>query len=63
MQKGKDLDPKREREENLTLSVAPNSSWAIERALERFRDWHEWFSQFQDTNSPRPAGFYRALLQ
>jgi hypothetical protein len=54
---------------NLTLSAAPNSSWAIERALELTGPWTNLSAlligtngsaQFQDTNSPHPAGFYRA---
>ena len=54
---------------NLTLSAAPNSSWAIERALEPTGPWTNLSvlligtngsAQFQDTNSPSPAGFYRA---
>jgi len=57
---------------NLTLSGAPNSSWAIERALEPTGPWTNLnalvigtngSAQFQDTNSPYPAGFYRARLQ
>src|SRR5262249_43869127 len=57
---------------NLTLSGAPNSSWAIERALEPAGPWTNLSAlligtngsaQFQDTNSPHPAGFYRARLQ
>jgi hypothetical protein len=57
---------------NLTLSAAPNSSWAIERALELTGPWTNLSAlligtngsaQFQDTNSPYPAGFYRARLQ
>jgi hypothetical protein len=57
---------------NLTLSAAPNSSWAIERALEPAGPWTNLSAlligtngsaQFQDTNSPNPAGFYRARLQ
>jgi hypothetical protein len=57
---------------NLTLSAAPNSSWAIERALEPTGPWTNLSAlligtngsvQFQDTNSPYPAGFYRARLQ
>ena len=57
---------------NLTLSAAPNSSWAIERALEITGPWTNLSAllmgangsgQFQDTNSPYPAGFYRARLQ
>jgi hypothetical protein len=54
---------------DLTLSAAPNSSWAIERALELTGPWTNisalvigtnGSAQFQDTNSPYPAGFYRA---
>ncbi len=54
---------------NLTLSAAPNSSWAIERALELTGPWTNLSglligtngsAQLQDTNSPSPAGFYRA---
>jgi hypothetical protein len=54
---------------NLTLSGAPNSSWAIERAPELTGPWTNLSAlligtngsaQFQDTNSPYPAGFYRA---
>jgi hypothetical protein len=57
---------------NLTLSAAPNSSWAIERARELTGPWTNLSAlligtngsaQFQDTNSPSPAGFYRARLQ
>ena len=54
------------------LSGAPNSSWAIERALELTGPWTNLSAlligtngstQFQDTNSAYPAGFYRALQQ
>ena len=54
---------------NLTLSAAPNSSWAIERARELTGPWTNpsalligtnGSALFQDTNSPSPAGFYRA---
>ena len=57
---------------NLTLSGAPNSSWAIERARELTGPWTNLSAlligtngsaQLQDTNSPYPAGFYRARLQ
>ena len=57
---------------NLTLSAAPNSSWAIERALELTGPWTNLSglligttgsAQFQDTNSLFPAGFYRARQQ
>ena len=57
---------------NLTLSGAPNSSWAIERALELTGPWTNLSAlligtngsaQFQDTNTPYPAGFYRARQQ
>jgi hypothetical protein len=57
---------------NLTLSGAPNSSWAIERAPELTGPWTNLnalvigpngSAQFQDTNSPYPAGFYRARQQ
>jgi hypothetical protein len=57
---------------NLTLSAAPNSSWAIERALELTGPWTNLsalligtsgFAQFQDTNSLSPAGFYRVRPQ
>jgi hypothetical protein len=57
---------------NLTLSGAPNSSWAIERALELTGPWTNLSAlligtngsaQFQDTHSPSPAGFYRARQQ
>jgi hypothetical protein len=57
---------------NLTLSGAPNSSWAIERARELTGPWTNLnalvigpngSAQFQDTNSPYPAGFYRARQQ
>jgi len=57
---------------NLMLSAAPNTSWAIERALELTGPWTNLSAlligtngsaQFQDTNSPYPAGFYRARLQ
>jgi hypothetical protein len=57
---------------NLTLSGAPNSSWAIERAPQLTGPWTNLSAlligpngsaQFQDTNSPSPAGFYRARLQ
>lgn len=53
---------------NLTLSAAPNSSWTIERALEPIGPWTNLSTlliglngsaQFQDTNPPSPAGFYR----
>jgi len=56
----------------LTLSGAPKSSWAIERALELTGPWTnlsalriatDGSAQFQDTNSPYPAGFYRARQQ
>ena len=55
---------------NLTLSGAPNSSWAIERALELTGPWTNLSAlligtngsaQLQDTNAPSPAGFYRAV--
>ena len=54
---------------NLTLSAAPNSSWGVERALKLTGPWTNLSAlrigangsaQFQDTNSPYPAGFYRA---
>src|SRR4030095_148280 len=54
---------------NLTLSAAPNSSWAIERALDLTGPWMNLgafvigtngTAQFQDAHSPNPAGFYRA---
>ncbi len=54
---------------NLTLSGAPNSSWAIERALQPTGPWTNLSAlligangsaQFQDPNPPSPAGFYRA---
>jgi hypothetical protein len=54
---------------NLTLSGAPNSSWALERTLELTGPWTNLSAlligangsaQFQDTNPPSPAGFYRA---
>jgi hypothetical protein len=54
---------------NLTLSAAPNSSWAIERALELAGPWMNLSTlligtngsaQFQE-NNPNPAGFYRAV--
>jgi hypothetical protein len=54
---------------NLTLSAAPNSSWAMERALELTGPWTnlsalligpKGSAQFQDTTPPYPAGFYRA---
>jgi len=57
---------------NLTLSGAPNSSWAIERAVKLTGPWTNLSAlligtsgsaQLQDTNSPHPAGFYRARLQ
>ena len=57
---------------NLTLSGAPNSSWAIERALALTGPWRNLSALligtngsalFQDTNPPYPAGFYRARLQ
>jgi hypothetical protein len=57
---------------DVTLSAAPNSSWAIERALELTGPWTNLSAlligtngsaQFQDTNSPSPAGFYRARPQ
>jgi hypothetical protein len=57
---------------NLTLSGAPNSSWAIERALELTGPWTNLSAlligpngsaQFLDTNSPNSAGFYRAIQQ
>ena len=54
---------------NLTLSGAPNSPWAIERALDLTGPWTNLSTlligtngsaQFQDNNPPSPAGFYRA---
>jgi hypothetical protein len=57
---------------NLTLSGAPNSSWAIERAMQPTGPWTNLSAlligtngsaQFQDTNLPYPAGFYRARQQ
>jgi hypothetical protein len=57
---------------NLTLSGAPNSSWAIERAWELTGPWTNLsalligtngYAQLQDTHSPSPAGFYRARPQ
>ncbi len=57
---------------NLTLSGAPNSSWTIERAPEPTGPWTNLSAmligangsvQFQDTNSPSPAGFCRARQQ
>jgi len=54
------------------LSAAPNSAWAIERALALTGPWTNLSAlligpsgsaQFQDTNSPYAAGFYRARLQ
>jgi len=54
---------------NLTLSAAPNSSWAIEGALELAGPWMNLSTlligtngsaQFQE-NNPNPAGFYRAV--
>jgi hypothetical protein len=57
---------------NLTLSAAPNSTWAIQRALELTGPWTNvsavligpnGSAQFQDTNSLSLAGFYRARLQ
>jgi hypothetical protein len=57
---------------NLTLSGAPNSSWAVERAPEPTGPWTNLnalligpngSAQFQDTNLPSPAGFYRARRQ
>ena len=54
---------------NLSLSGAPKSSWAIERALELTGPWTNQSALligtngsalFQDTNPPYPAGFYRA---
>jgi hypothetical protein len=57
---------------NLTLSAAPNSTWAIERAPEFTGPWTNLSplligtngsAQFQDTNSPYPVGYYRARLQ
>jgi hypothetical protein len=57
---------------DLTLSADPNSSWTIERALEPNGPWTNLSAlligtngsaQLQDTNSPYPAGFYRARLQ
>src|SRR5262245_1980089 len=57
---------------NLTMSAAPNSTWAIERAPELTGPWMNLgalligtngSAQLQDTNSPYPAGFYRARLQ
>jgi hypothetical protein len=57
---------------NLTLSADPNSSWAIERALELTGPWTNLnalvigpngSAQLQDTNSPYPSGFYRARQQ
>ena len=57
---------------NLTLSSAPNSSWAIERAQQLTGPWTSisalvtgpnGSAQLQDTNSPSAAGFYRARQQ
>lgn len=57
---------------NLTLSAAPNSSWAVERASQPTGPWTNFSDllintngsvQFQDANSPYPVGFYRARLQ
>jgi hypothetical protein len=57
---------------NLTLSAAPNSSWAIERGPEPTGPWTNLntlligtngSAEFQDANSPHPAGFYRARQQ
>ena len=57
---------------NLTLSADPNSSWAIERALEPGGPWTtltdlliatNGSAQFQDTPSPSAVGFYRARLR
>jgi len=57
---------------NLTLSAAPNSSWTIERALDLTGPWTNvsalligtnGYAESQDADAPRPAGFYRALLQ
>jgi hypothetical protein len=57
---------------NLTLSGAPNSSWAIERASQLTGPWTNLnalligpngSAQLQDTNSLYPAGFYRARQQ
>ncbi len=57
---------------NLTLSGAPNSSLAVERAPEPTGPWTNLSAlligangsaQFQDTNPPTPAGFYRARHQ
>jgi hypothetical protein len=54
---------------NLTLSAAPNSSWAIERALQPTGPWtnlsrlligENGSAQLQDTNPSSLAGFYRA---
>ncbi len=56
---------------NLTLSGAPNCSWAIEHAPEPTGPWTNLSvlliglngsAQFQDTNAPSPAGFYRARV-
>lgn len=53
---------------NLTVSAAPNSSWTIERGRELAGPWTNLSAlvmgtngsaQFQDTNPPSPAGFYR----
>ncbi len=53
----------------LTLSVAPGSSWTIERALDVGGPWTNLSAllvgtngtaQFQDADSLSPAGFYRA---
>lgn len=57
---------------NLTMSADPNSSWAIERALESTGPWTHLSTlligtngsaQLKDTNSPYPAVFYRAQLR
>jgi len=57
---------------NLSLSAAPDSSWAIERALEPTGPWTNLSAllidangaaQFQDTNSPYPTGFYNVRQQ
>lgn len=56
----------------LTLSAAPNSSWAVERAPQLAGPWAKLSTlligangsaQFQDADSPNSAGFYRARQQ
>jgi hypothetical protein len=66
------LPPTVSRKVNLTMSAAPNSSWAIEGAVDFTGPWANQgvllvgphgSAQFQDTDLPSPARFYRARLE